>query len=330
MQVSILMVRALLGVLERSGASRDQFLSEARIDPRWIEEGTMWLPVADYVRSVDAALSVSGDPAFGLRLGEQARSVMFDVVGPLAEHAATLRQSIESITRYSRLMAEGHEPVLREEDDVAALVFPSLRGDFPLVRLTCEFATAAILPMLRMFVGGEALPIEVRFAYTAPAYVAEYERVFGGAARFERDSTEVVFPRAWLDKAQPYRSPELYAVLKTQADRSLDRLERDASLSARIERILAQSGARPATMDDVARALAISARSLRRRMLAEGLSYTELVTRNRLTTAKRMLERPGASIQETAHAMGFASAAAFHRAFKRWTGLTPKQYRDSF
>jgi AraC-like DNA-binding protein len=74
----------------------------------------------------------------------------------------------------------------------------------------------------------------------------------------------------------------------------------------------------------------MSARSLRRRMTSEGVSYVELVTLNRMNTAKRMLERPNASIQETAYAMGFASPAAFHRAFKRWTGITPKDYQDSF
>jgi AraC-like DNA-binding protein len=330
MQVSILMVRALVGVIERAGASRDRFLSVAGIDQHLIDDGDVRLPVVDYMRSIDAALLVSGDPAFGLHMGEQARSVMFDVVGPLAEHAATLRQGIETMARYSRLLAEGHEPELREKRDVAAIRFPSLRGDFAAVRVTAEFAMTALLPMLRLFAGDEARPTQVAFAYEAPAYVAEYERIFGGVARFGRAFTEMELPRAWLDKAQLYQSPDLYALLRTQAERTLGRLERDAPLSQRIERILANHGSRQLTMDDVARELDMSARSLRRRMLIEGVSYTELVTRNRTNAAKRMLEHPSASIQETAYAMGFASAAGFHRAFKRWTGMTPKQYRDSF
>jgi AraC-like DNA-binding protein len=83
-------------------------------------------------------------------------------------------------------------------------------------------------------------------------------------------------------------------------------------------------------MDEVARELGMSARSLRRRLQSEGISFSDLVTRNRVVTSKRLLEQPGASIQEIAFAMGFASPSAFHRAFKRWTGLTPKQYQDSF
>jgi AraC-like DNA-binding protein len=330
MQVSILMVRALAGVIERKGASRDRFLSEAGVDPRWIEEGTRRLPVADYVRAIDAAIAVSGDPAFGLHMGEQARSAMFDVVGSLSEHAETLRQSIEATGRYARILSEGHEPELHEFDDTAAFRFSALRGDWTAVRLTAEFSMTALQSALEVFAGAGARPSAVCFAYPKPSYASEYERIFGDAARFDQPFTEMLFPRAWLDKAQPYASAELYAVLKAQADRSLDRIERDAVLSERIKRVLETYETRPMTMEDVARDLGISARSLRRKMLAEGVSFTDLVARNRMSIAKRMLERPGASIQETAYAMGFASPAAFHRAFKRWTGKTPKEYQDSF
>ncbi|MFI5308023.1 MAG: AraC family transcriptional regulator [Polyangiales bacterium] len=330
MQVSILMVRALIGVIERAGASRDRFLGVAGIDARLLEDGEARMSAADYGRSLDAALAVSGDPAFGLHLGEQARSVMFDVLGPLAEHAATLRQCVETSARYARLLAEGHDPELHEQGDVAVIRLPSLRGEAAFVRVTAEFAMTALLPMLRHFAGDEARPTKVAFAYEAPAYVAEYERIFGGTARFGQAFTEMELPRAWLDKAQLYQSPELYAVLTAEAERTLGRLERDAPLRDRIERILEKHGPDELTMEDVARELEMSARSLRRRVLAEGVSYGELVTRNRMHTAKRMLERPNTSIQETAYAMGFASTAAFHRAFKRWTGMTPKQYRDSF
>jgi AraC-like DNA-binding protein len=330
MQVSILMVRALVGVIERAGASRDQFLGLAGIDQRSIDDADLRLPVVDYLRSIDAALAVSGDPALGLHMGEQARSVMFDVIGPLAELASTLRQCIENAGRYSQLLAEGHDPELCEEGEVATIRFRALRGDFAAVRLTAEFAMAALLPVLRLFAGETARPTRVSFAYAAPEYTAEYARIFGGAERFDRAFTEMEFPRAWLDKAQLYQSPELYALLKTEAERTLGRLERDAAFRERIERILAKHDLRQLTMDDVARELEMSARSVRRRLAAEGVSYEELITHHRMNTAKRMLERPDLPIQEIAYAMGFASAPAFHRAFKRWTGMTPMQYRASF
>jgi AraC-like DNA-binding protein len=330
MQVSVLMVRALLGVVERSGASRERFLAAAGIEPRLIEEGQVRLPVGAYQRVIDAALEVTGDPALGLQLGELARSGMFDVLGPLADHAATLRELIEAIGRYSRLIADGHEPQLHEAGDRASIRFAALHGDSSAVRLTAEFATAAMLRTLRQFVGDDAQPAHVSFAYPAPAYAAAYRRCFGDVVRFDRPFTEIEFPSAWLDKRQLFQSPELYSALKSQAERTLDRLERDAAVSARVEQVLAERSPQHVSMDDAARALGVSARSLRRQLAAEGVSYSELVERARVAAAKRMLRDPRTSIQEAAYAMGFAAPAAFHRAFKRWTGMTPKQYRASF
>jgi AraC-like DNA-binding protein len=62
----------------------------------------------------------------------------------------------------------------------------------------------------------------------------------------------------------------------------------------------------------------------------EGVDYNDLVKWSRIETAKRMLENPHMSIQETAYAMGYGTPDAFHHAFKRWTGMTPKEYRSSY
>jgi AraC-like DNA-binding protein len=329
MQVSILMVRALVGVIERAGASRAEFLSAAGIDAQLIEDRDARLPVVEYLKAIDAAILVSGDPALGLHLGEQSSSVMFDVLGPLAERAATLRQCVETISRYSRLIAEGHDPQLVEAGELASIRFAALRGEFAAVRLTAEFALVGLVRMLEQFVDGAARSTKVCFAYEAPSYVAEYQRIFEGAEHFGQPFTGVEFPAAWLETAQLYQSPDLYALLKTEADRNLGRLERVAALSDRIKLILASRSPRELpTIDEMARALDMSARSVRRRLLAEGKSYGALVERCRVHAAKRMLEQPRASIQDTAYALGFAAPAAFHRAFKRWTGMTPKQYLE--
>lgn len=331
MQVSTLMIRALSGVVERAGGSRQRFLAEAGLEAGLAEDMTARLPVEVYRRAIAAALHVTGDPAFGLHMGEQASSLMFDVLGPLIERADTLRQAIETMNRYARLAAEGHEPQLHESGTKAAIRFPSLRGNSDAARLTAEFALCALLRPLEQFAGSAVRPTRVAFAYREPPYSNEYRRIFGDAVQFGQAVTELVFPRAWLDRAQRYRSPELYALLQTQAERTLVRIERDASLAQRIEHILSTYGPRQIpTMDAVARELELSARSLRRRLRAEGVAYAALVERSRVSTAKRMLEQPNSSIQETAYAMGFAAPTAFYRAFKRWTGLTPRQYQASF
>jgi AraC-like DNA-binding protein len=331
MQVSILMVRALANVVERAGVTRDRFLSAAGLDSALVDDNNTRLSLEDYKRVLRAAISVSGDEAFGLHMGEQTHSIAFDVLGALLERAATLRECIEGIIRYSRLVAEGTEAELCESGDTASIRFRSLRGESAPVRLTAEFTMTGLTRMLRQFAGHAARPTNVFFAYAPPAHLDEYRRIFGGAEHFGQDHTEFQFPRAWLDRAQLYQSPDLYAALKTEAERTLGRLERDVVLTERITAILtSRSPAKLPTMEAVARELDMSVRSLRRRLLAEAVTYKDLVERCRMDAAKRMLEKPGASIQEAAYAMGFATPTAFHHAFKRWTGMTPKQYLASF
>jgi AraC-like DNA-binding protein len=331
MMVSVMMVRMLVGALEHQGSNRARFFELAGLPPSALDDINARLPLGAYLRALDAALAVASDPALGLRIGEQVSPVMFDVIGHLAEHAPTLRESIQTSERYARLAAEGHDPQLVELGDTASIRFPSLRGNLAAVRLTAEFALVALVGMLRRFVGPSAKPNWVRFAYDAPEYAAEYERVFGDLVQFGCDVTEIEFPRAWLDSTHAYANPDLQALLETRAERLLGRLERDAPLTERVLSILASNDPRQMpTMNAVASELEMSARSLRRKLLVEGASFGELVERTLMNAAKRLLQDPRASIQETAYAMGFAAPAAFHRAFKRWTGLTPKQYQSSF
>ncbi|HKP60285.1 MAG TPA: AraC family transcriptional regulator [Polyangiales bacterium] len=331
MMVSVMMVRVLVDTLEHRGASRKRFFELAGLDESALDNGSLRLELGAYLRALDAALTVSNDPALGLHIGERATPVMFDVLGHLAEHASSLRQSIHTAARYARLVAEGHDPQLLEVGDTAWVRFPSLRGNLPAVRLTAEFALVALSGVLRRFAGPQARASKVCFAYQAPEYSAEYRRVFGDIVQFGCEVTELEFPRAWLESAHTYSSPDLHALLETRAEHLLGRLERDAALTERVISLLASHDPREMpTMEEVARELQMSGRSLRRKLAAEGASYAELVERTLMNVAKRMLQDPRASIQQTAYAMGFAAPAAFHRAFKRWTGLTPKQYQSSF
>ena len=327
----MMMVRVLASALEREGGSRTQFLELAGIEPSLFDDSQARLSLDTYLRVVDAALAVSKDPAFGLHLGEHASPMMFDVIGHLAQNTATLRDSVHTMQRYAKLAADGHDPELIEDENQAAIRFPSLRGNWAAVRLTAEFTLTALLSSLRLFVGPEARPNSVSFAYEQPAYWAEYARVFGAPVSFACEVTEIAFPRAWLDRAHGYPSSDLHALLVNRAEQLLGRLERDAALSERVTQILSTCDPRKLpTMDAVARELQMSARSLRRKLAAEKVSYTELAERALANAAMRMLRESRTSIQETAFAMGFAAPAAFHRAFKRWTGMTPKQYRASF
>ena len=321
-------VRALVAAVERSGVEPARLIAAAELLPAQLEDADARVSFADYSRVVRAALALTGDPALGLHMGEHASTARFDVLGYLGEHSATLRDALQMSARYGRIAAEGPELELHEQGEAAVVRLSLLRGDAPEVQLTAEFVTASLLPLIRRFAGPAALPAQVYFAYPAPAHRAEYARIFVGRERFEHAFTGLELERAWLDRAQRDRSPELYALLETRAELLLARLDQDAPAAERMKRwLVSQDLQTKPSMEAIARALGMSARSLRRRLREERASYGGLVEDARVLQAKRMLADPRLSVQEAAYAMGFATPAAFSRAFKRWTGKTPSAYR---
>jgi AraC-like DNA-binding protein len=266
-------------------------------------------------------------------MAEDPNPARFDIIGHLTVLADTLRQSLETVIRFSRIVCESHAPLLHEEGDTAILTvgFGLECTSAASVRFSAELAMSGLVRLLRRFVGASAAPRRVSFTYEAPSYCAEYARCFGGRERFRQSFFGIEFERAWLDHTQLYKNATLYEAMRVQAERALGRLARDAALAERVKTQL--HGSDPAcmpTMDEVARQLGMSERSLRRRLAQDGVVYRELVESALAHAAKRLLERPTGSIQEAAYAMGFAQPGAFHRAFKRWTGMTPKEYMSSF
>jgi AraC-like DNA-binding protein len=168
----------------------------------------------------------------------------------------------------------------------------------------------------------------VGFAYAAPTYQAEYTRVFERAVLFEQPFTGIVFDRALLDLPAPHTDQDLHAAVRAVAERRLLEITQRTTFAQRVREYLVQKGGRHRTdMDEVARAVGLSVRSLRRRLTAEGSSYQAVASEALVVVAKHMLLHKQYTIQETAHAMGFSDARSFHRAFRRWTGATPSAYR---
>jgi AraC-like DNA-binding protein len=321
-------VHALAAAVEGVGVERARFLAEAGLAAALLEDSNARISLADYNRALRAALSTSGDPALGLRMGGQASTAKFDVLASLAEHSGCLREALQVSARYARIVMDGPRLELCEEGDIASVRCTPLCGEAPEVRLTAEFVMSSLQYLIRRFVGSAVQVRRVLFAYQAPAHRAEYTRIFEGREQFAQAFTGIEIERAWLDRAHAYRSPELRTLLQSRAELLLARVEQDAPAAERVKRWLAaQSLEIKPTMDTIARALGMSARSLRRRLHDEGAPYDDLVEDARALRAKSMLADPRLSIQETAYALGFVTPASFSRAFKRWTGMAPSAYR---
>ncbi len=175
---------------------------------------------------------------------------------------------------------------------------------------------------------GQRIRLEqATFSYPRPEHGAEYDLLFSCPLEFSRPQSSLLFHSRYL--AMPLLQDE--RTLKHFLERSpadlLSRPDDGDSLSSRLRRLLSRDSSHWPDLEAVAAHLHISPQTLRRHLREEGSSFQELKDQLRRDIAIYHLSRADLSLQQIAEQLGFSEPSAFHRAFKKWTGLTPGAYR---
>ena len=261
-------------------------------------------------------------------MGDMAGTVNYNLTAHLVAHATTLRAGVDSLLQFHQLLTDRPCFRLAEQGQTATLTYDVGPGSLKARRFRAELTVIGFYKMLKHF-ERRARPL-VAFEYPAPAYQAEYSRAFDGGARFGQPFTGVAFDRDLLGTVQAQADPELHAALVARAEKRMSRADDSTGYAERVRRyILEGAGPNRNGMEAVARALGVSARSLRRRLREEGVAFRDVVDGALGTLAKRLVSDETRPIEAAAYEMGFSHPSAFHRAFKRWTGATPAASRSS-
>ena len=326
--VSIRVVRALAEVVESAGIPRAALLRAANLEPAQLDTTQIRLPRQQYDRLCEVAIDLTGDPAFGLHWAEALSGTSFFPISQLLTHSITLRKAFETLAQFERVLSDDCGFGLSEHDGRVLVRCRSVEGESPRVqRLRAEMIAIGLFRLIRLFNPGARMA-RVGFAFARPPYYSEYARVFEQTVDFERPFSGIEFNVSFMQGSSPQRDDDRYNAARSDAERSILRLSQREPYATRVCNLLVQQRAPRRPMKSVARALGLSERSLRRRLVAEGKTYNDIVNDALLILAKRLLREEQRTIQETAFELGFSDPAAFYRAFKRWTGTTPGSYRQ--
>ncbi len=273
----------------------------------------------------EAAVEVTGDQAFGLHAAEQLRPGTLGTVDYLVRCSPTLGEALLRARRYQRLIQDAD--LCLEACAGRASQRYALSGGLPLPRPAAECVLAGAVVWARQLTGRALNPLEVRFAHKRPRDTTEQERLFQARLRFGTGENAVVFPAAVLDMPLVHADIALMRILEHHAQELLARLPAVDSLRSRVRGLLAAELQRgKGRLDHIGALLHMSARTLRRRLRDEGTSASEVLDEMRRDLAVGYL-RQDVSVGEIAFTLGFSDGSAFHKAFRRWTGQSPAQYR---
>lgn len=326
--ISVFVVRALIETVEARGVARAEFCTRAGLDSVALADPTAKLDLEQFERVVATALAATKDETFGLHFAEQISAPSVGVLAHMTGHAPTVREAITVSSAFAGLAIEGMRFVIHDEADVALVRCEFPRATPVLDRVLGEFMMAGLARLARTFLGASEIIRSAAFEHDRPRSASEYARIFGHDVSFRRAATELVLERRDVDRHQLNHDAELYDLLRNEAERRLQVSETGAGASAQLRRyLLTIPPSRFPEIDGAAQALGTSTRSLRRHLVAEGTSYRQVVEALLVISASRLLRDPTRRIKETAALLGFGDAPAFVRAFRRWTGKTPGEYR---
>jgi AraC-like DNA-binding protein len=314
--------------LEELRVSPDAVLHRAGLPLGLFQQNKIFVTTEEMFALYRAIDEISGDPGIGLRLGSEERPEYYSPIAIAALYTRSFREALDRIARYKRLTGP-QEIRIVERGKECALEFVWLLAEKPEPLTLIDMCFAWAVAIGGRGTGRRINPLRVEFKRPA-GNRRLYESHFRCPVTFGARHNRLVFRME--DMSQTFRShnPELLELIAPQLEAELRQQRADDSLKVQVKTILKKllAGHRP-RLEDVARELRVSTRTLQRRLLEEGISFHGMVEEARRELAKHYLLQSSLELNETAYLLGYEDPNSFIRAFHKWEGASPGEWRSA-
>jgi AraC-like DNA-binding protein len=323
LSMSMADVRGFAGLLERLGHSLEALLAAIGLRLADLNDPDRRVPCEAAGAMMAYAQRERFTPNIALAIAEATPIGAYPLLDYLVLSSDTVGAGLAQLARYLRVTGSPVDVAIQADRDPIRV---ELRSPST---FAIEHNASLIVLHMRRETDGRFAAAGVSFQHQ-PDDAAAYQHALGCPVRVGADWSGVSIDREIWELPLRRRDPTLRAFLEEQADAVLARLPARTGLASDVQRVLASRVAAGETrMSAVARQLGVSERTLQRRLAAEGVSYQELLDEARKAAAARYLTESSLAIGEIAYLLGYSEPAPFHRAFKRWYGVTPDAFRRS-
>jgi AraC-like DNA-binding protein len=317
---------AIPEILRNLGADPAEVCAEAGIDLALFDDPGNLISFRAASRLFRVGTERTGCSHFGLLQGQTAGLKFLGLVGLLAKYSPDVGSALRSVVRYLHLHIRGAVANLEVIGKTAMFSYEIYQADAEATDQIKDAAVATMYNIMRDLCGPNWDLVEVRLSHRKPADVAPYRKFFQAPLRFDADESALVFFADNLRRPLPEVDAELRRLLTAQ----IEALEQQYSdqFPEQVRSVLHN-----ALLTDhwrasqIASIFSMHSRTLHRRLAAAGTSFRELVDESRYAIARQMLADTNADISRVANLLSYADSSAFSRAFRRWSGTTPAQWR---
>lgn len=323
-------INYLLACAERLGASVPRLLADADLNPRELQDGDNRIDLIYLMRLGHGAIRQTGRPEIGLLSGQQSSISLFGYTGLAAMTAPTLGHALRIITEYEALHGRcyrGTSQLIRHGDG-DRLTFYSIAPYNDYTYFVVDAILSGWAALIHWLTGRNDLIQETLIEFATPGYYQCYAAAFPCPVRFHQEINALVLKPGVLDTPLLHRDASLHASLLKTCDQLLTQIALADSYRNKVLKVLGTMlhGKTP-TLEEVAQQLCMPPWTLRRKLKDEDSAFQILVDEMRRDVAFSYMKNTGLSFGEIAYLLGFSTPGAFQRAFKRWSGSTPGEYR---
>lgn len=329
MMISSVYARYVIRDFRYRGIPIDSLFEGTTLDLPTLEQ-TDAIAVTDFNQLLINAESISADPAVGLMIGRNVRTMTLGSVGVAASSAPTLRAGLQVVESFARVHAQ-HSKINIEATLQGLRVVLQWETELDEVeRFHAESGLLWLQNYAELITGRTIQDAHYRLGYPPPSYADAYAKYFRGQVSFNHSVTSSELPAHCLDMPSPYYNRDLWQRFQLSLEENLRELSRsDVRSYSHYVRTLLQSSELPLpTLRSMAKTLHISERTLNRRLQNEGVCFRDLRAEVLASWARRYLNETSDSVESIAASLGFVEASNFRRAFKAWEGCSPNQFRD--
>lgn len=313
------------------GLAVPDVLAGSDIDIARLDRPDYLIADESYERVVENLITLSGDRGVGLDVGLTREFNDFGLMGYASLAGRSQRRNLEALcNRYGH--AIGMMTTLWISEITPGNVCIEFRSNVGSARLRRFFVEEWLGIFLK--VGGDMNgvspePLALRLGYAAPPYAERYARHFACPIRFDDERSSLTLSRDWIEQPLSTSNDELYALCSEKLEEMKARIENRSPVSSRVLRHLRREGGPVPSMESMARRLDMTARTLSRHLQREGTNYSRMVDQVQSRLAASFVTEGAMPVKRMAERLGFDDVNAFRRAFKRWTGHSVSDFRNT-
>lgn len=315
----------LLSLITKAGITQEQLLHQARINGLSASDSSIFSSI-EAVILLSTAAELINDPYLGIRLGQQVGIDSYGTFGFAIMSCANLRESIELLLRYGKVFFKPHWE--SENHNGGLWLWHNLTKGTPAQqRIIAELSFSQMSLIGNSLYRSRLKGAELQLIYSEPPDSAYYQSLFDIKVIFGAERNQLFLPEHILDTPVKTANVSDHVVFHQQCEGMLRSLTTGEKVTTEVRRLLLQSAGDFFDINQVAARLNMSERSLRRRLNAESVSFRTLFEEVRDLLATEYLAKTDLTVAEIAHLLSYSETANFRRAFMRWNGTTPSEYR---